>query len=485
MDSHQVPRRALYWALAVLAGPFVGVLLALVFLGELALGGAALGAAVAVAALWFPVRRHLSGLVRLVDRLGRLDAASAPERVHLESPLVSRRLASSIADSTAALHQRLGELATSGASAAAVMDNLPDPVIAIDGARRIVRASRGTTAILGVDPVGSDLVTALRDPGVLEAAERVIATSEPEEVDFQIAGSDLELAARIAALPEPAPDGTVALIAVTDVTAIRSHGRTRADFVANASHELRTPISVLLGCIETLRGSARQDAAASDRFLEMMDTQTQRMSRLVNDLLSLSRIELNEHLPPSSTVPLSSVIPPVVDSLQFAARSRRIDVTIDSDIPAPGVVGDRDELTQLFQNLIDNAIKYGAEGSSVRIAIGDGTMRKSGGPDAGGRRHPGRGLGRGRRHSAGTPSAPDGAVLSGGYGALAGDGRHRAGARDRQAHRQPAPGSARHRERARRRQRVHRELAARAAGTGSLSAARRRCHCHQIVTKVS
>ncbi len=378
MDSHQVPRRALYWALAVLAGPFVGVLLALVFLGELALGGAALGAAVAVAALWFPVRRHLSGLVRLVDRLGRLDAASAPERVHLESPLVSRRLASSIADSTAALHQRLGELATSGASAAAVMDNLPDPVIAIDGARRIVRASQGTTAILGVDPVGSDLVTALRDPGVLEAAERVIATSEPEEVDFQIAGSDLELAARIAALPEPAPDGTVALIAVTDVTEIRSHGRTRADFVANASHELRTPISVLLGCIETLRGSARQDAAASDRFLEMMDTQTQRMSRLVNDLLSLSRIELNEHLPPSSTVSLSSVIPPVVDSLQFAAQSRRIDLTIDSDIPAPGVFGDRDELTQLFQNLIDNAIKYGAEGSSVRIAIGDGTMESPG-----------------------------------------------------------------------------------------------------------
>ena len=380
MDSHQVPRRARYWALAVLAGPFVGVLLVLVLLGELALGAATLGAAVAVAALWLPVGRHLSGVARLVDRLGRLDAASAPERVHLESPLVSRRLASSIADSTAALHQRLGELATSGASAAAVMDNLPDPVIAIDGARRIVRASRGTTAILGVDPIGSDLATALRDPGVLEAAERVIATGEPEEADFQIAGSDLEFAARVVALPEPAPDGTVALIAVTDVTAIRSHGRTRSDFVANASHELRTPISVLLGCIETLRGPARRDEAASDRFLEMMVTQTERMSRLVNDLLSLSRIELNEHLPPSTTVSLSSVIPPVVDALQFAAQSRGIDVSIDSEIEEPDVVGDRDELTQLFQNLIDNAIKYGAEGSSVRIAIGSGTLESAGGP---------------------------------------------------------------------------------------------------------
>ena len=374
MDSQQLPRRALYWALAVLAGPFVGLLLILALIGEIALDTAALAAVVAVAALWVPVRRHLSGLALFVGRLNRIDANSAPERLHLESPLASRRLASAFADSTAALHQRLGDLAASGASAETVLDNLPDPVIAIDGERRIVRASQGTTAILGVDPVGADLVAAVRDPGVLEAAERVIATGDPEEADFRIAGSDLELAARIAALPEPAPDGTVALIAVSDVTAIRRHGRTRADFVANASHELRTPISVLLGCIETLRGPARQDAAASERFLEMMNAQAERMSRLVNDLLSLSRIELNEHSPPSATVPLSSVIPPVVDSLQFAAQSRRIDMSIDGDIAEPSVIGDRDELTQLFQNLIDNAIKYGAEGSSVRIAIDDGTM---------------------------------------------------------------------------------------------------------------
>ena len=378
MDSHRVPRRALYWALTVLAGPSAGILLILAVAGEIALDTAAIAAVVAVAALWLPVRRHLSGLTRIADRLNRIDAGSAPERLHLESPLLSRRLASSFADSTAALHQRLGDLAASGASAETVLDNLPDPVIAIDGERRIVRASRGTTAILGVDPVGADLVAALRDPAVLEAAERVIATGEPEEVDFRIAGSDLELAARIAALPEPAPDGTLALIAVSDVTAIRSHGRTRADFVANASHELRTPISVLLGCIETLRGPARQDTAATDRFLEMMSVQAERMSRLVNDLLSLSRIELNEHFPPSSTIPLSTVIPPVVDSLQFAAQSRRIDVSIDSEIAASNVIGDRDELTQLFQNLIDNAIKYGAEGSSVRIAIDTATLEDSG-----------------------------------------------------------------------------------------------------------
>ena len=374
MDLHPVPRRALFWALAVLAGPFVGVLLALVLAGELGLGAAALAAAVGTAALWLPVARLLSGLARIADRLDRLDAGGAPERLHLDSPLVPRRLASSLADSTAALHQRLGGLAARGDSAEAVLDNLPDPVIAIDGARRIVRASLGTTAILGADPVGADLVAALRDPGVLEAAERVIATGDPEEAEFHLAGTDREFAARIAALPEPAPDGTVALIAVTDVTAIRRHGRTRADFVANASHELRTPISVLLGCMETLRGPAREDRAASERFIEMMGAQTERMGRLVDDLLSLSRIELNEHLPPSAAVSLSTVIPPVVESLQFAAESRRIAVSVDGALAEPGVIGDRDELTQLFENLIDNAIKYGAEGSSVRIAVGGGRL---------------------------------------------------------------------------------------------------------------
>ena len=127
MDSHQVPKRALYWALAVLAGPFVGVLLILALTGEIALGAAALAAVVAVAALWLPVRRHLSSLARVADRLNRIDAGRAPERLHLESPLLSRRLVSAFADSTAALHQRLGDLAASTASAETVLDNLPRP----------------------------------------------------------------------------------------------------------------------------------------------------------------------------------------------------------------------------------------------------------------------------------------------------------------------------------------------------------------------
>ncbi len=379
MDDFPLPRRALYRALAVLAAPFAGILLVLALAGELAPGWAAVAAGAAAAALWLPVRRHLSALTRLAARLDAEGTAGEEARRPLESPLVPRRLAASFADAEAAYRGRLRGLAARAASAESVLDNLPDPVIAIDRTRRIVRATRGTTAVLGgdpadVEPTGADLVTVLRDPGVLEAVERIAADGGAEEVDFLLPGSGREFAARIAALPEPAPDGAVAVVAVTDVTEARRHGRMRADFVANASHELGTPISVLLGCIETLRGAARDDPEASERFLGMMGEQTERMRRLVDDLLSLSRIELNEHNPPSARVSLAAMIPPVVDALQFAARSRGIEVTVDGDLAGSAVVGDGDELTQLFQNLIDNAIKYGAEGSTVRIAIGGGRL---------------------------------------------------------------------------------------------------------------
>jgi two-component system phosphate regulon sensor histidine kinase PhoR len=152
----------------------------------------------------------------------------------------------------------------------------------------------------------------------------------------------------------------------------------RADFVANASHELRTPLATLLGFVETLRGPARDDAAARERFLAIMHEQTQRMARLVADLLSLSRIELNEHTPPIGRVLLGEVVRTIIDSLELKAADKRMAIVVDAPPPGgeapirlddlPPVSGDDDELSQVFQNLIDNAIKYGRTDSTIRIA---------------------------------------------------------------------------------------------------------------------
>jgi two-component system phosphate regulon sensor histidine kinase PhoR len=142
----------------------------------------------------------------------------------------------------------------------------------------------------------------------------------------------------------------------------------RADFVANASHELRTPLATLSGFIETLQGQARDDPAARARFLSIMQTQATRMARLIDDLLSLSRIELNAYLRPSTRVDLRNIVRQVVDGLQTLARDREVEVRVSSADPLE-VLGERDELLRVFENLIENALKYAASGKRVDITL--------------------------------------------------------------------------------------------------------------------
>jgi two-component system phosphate regulon sensor histidine kinase PhoR len=147
----------------------------------------------------------------------------------------------------------------------------------------------------------------------------------------------------------------------------------RADFIANAGHELKTPLATLIGFIETLLGPAREDVAARERFLGIMREQAQRMARLVDDLLSLSRIELNEHVAPTDRVALAPVIDEVTRGLELRAAERGIRIVRALPADLPDVQGDRDELAQIFQNLIDNAVKYGRPHSEVRVTGGTGS----------------------------------------------------------------------------------------------------------------
>jgi two-component system phosphate regulon sensor histidine kinase PhoR len=143
----------------------------------------------------------------------------------------------------------------------------------------------------------------------------------------------------------------------------------RADFVANASHELRTPLASLSGFIETLQGSARNDPQARERFLDIMKAQANRMARLIDDLLSLSRIELKAHVQPESQVDLAPIVRQVADGLLTLARDRGVEIGIDLP-PEPLMVrADRDELIRVFENLVENALKYGASGKRVDIAL--------------------------------------------------------------------------------------------------------------------
>jgi two-component system phosphate regulon sensor histidine kinase PhoR len=143
----------------------------------------------------------------------------------------------------------------------------------------------------------------------------------------------------------------------------------RADFVANASHELRTPLAALLGFIETLQGPARNDTVAREKFLAIMQQQAARMARLIDDLLSLSRIELNAHLAPNTPVDLAPIVRQVADGLQTLARDRAVEIKLTTPPEPLVVLGDRDELIRALENLVENALKYGEAGKRVDITL--------------------------------------------------------------------------------------------------------------------
>ncbi len=261
----------------------------------------------------------------------------------------------------------------------AALDGLPDPHLVIEAggpveqaAPRIRFANGAAMTVLGVERSGQAVTAALRDPKVLEALEEVLSGAATQAVDYESAGAQTRhWRAFVAGLPT---DGVSrAVLRLRDETDSRRMEAMRMDFLANASHELRTPLAALAGFIETLRGPARNDEAARDRFLEIMSAQAERMGRLVADLLSLSRIEMNEYVPPTQEISLAGAVLDVFDATAGLAADRRITLCLEPPRPdSTMVIGDRDQLVQVVQNLMDNAIKYSPDGGEVRVRLDAG-----------------------------------------------------------------------------------------------------------------
>jgi two-component system, OmpR family, phosphate regulon sensor histidine kinase PhoR len=250
-----------------------------------------------------------------------------------------------------------------------ILDAIPEPVLVLRKDRRILHANKAVIDLLGHDPIDSDLTTAIRNPNVLEAAEEVLS-GEQETVTVDFArGAEVEqyLIARLVRLPGGRENGPMVVIALHDLTAIRKTMEMRADFVANVSHELRTPLSTVVGIIETLRGPAKDDRDAQEKFLALMDEQGARMTRLVEDLLSLSQIQANEHSRPKDIVRVQDIVPTVARMLESDAAKKSLRILVDVNEDLPPVMGDSDQILQVFQNLMHNAVKYGADGSVVQV----------------------------------------------------------------------------------------------------------------------
>ena len=291
-----------------------------------------------------------------------------PRRRPAPAGLLTRELASSIERVLRDGALDRTRLASERAELERAFDALPEPLLLLDAERRIVRANRAADSLLGGEVAGRHIAASLRNPQLIEAVEQTLEGGGRHEIEFTLpAPVERTFVARVEPLPEPREGGAAVLLALVDFTAVRRTDQMRADFVANASHEIRTPLATLMGFIETLQGSARDDAEARARFLVIMDQHGKRMARLVEDLLSLSRIEMNEHTPPTEAVPLPSLLGHVRNTLAWQAERRGVTVAIDTEDGLPSVFGDSDELTQVFLNLVDNAIKYGDAEGTVRI----------------------------------------------------------------------------------------------------------------------
>jgi two-component system phosphate regulon sensor histidine kinase PhoR len=242
---------------------------------------------------------------------------------------------------------------------AAIIEKLPDPLIVLGATRSVDRANEAARAAFG-----ADLPAVLRHPTLRGAIDRATAQNLMQTADLSL---PVPVAREVQATVIRLADGGLTVLVLSDRTRERAVERMREDFVANASHELRTPLASLVGFIETLRGPAADDPPAQQRFLGIMAEQATRMNRLIDDLLSLSRIELTEHQAPIGRFDAESVIRSIAAGFEPRLAERRMTLTLAVETDLPEVPGDVDQIEQVLQNLLDNAVKYGREGGVVQV----------------------------------------------------------------------------------------------------------------------
>lgn len=259
------------------------------------------------------------------------------------------------------------------AEGAATLAALDIPVMVLSGDASVLYQNRAAEKAFGEAAIGAHISARLRSPGILDMVSETIATNAPNQIEHsERLPSERVYIVRSAPVEfdeqQPA-DERFFVLSFRDISEVRRIDRMRSDFVANASHELRTPLASLRGFIETIQGPAKNDGKAQERFLGIMLDQATRMSRLVDDLLSLSRLELKSHIAPDQKVDLVPLLGHVRDSLAPLANDVGVEIVLHLPLRKTEVLGDHDELVQVFENLMENACKYGQEGKTVDVFL--------------------------------------------------------------------------------------------------------------------
>ncbi len=257
----------------------------------------------------------------------------------------------------------------------ALIDAVPMPLLRVGGDGRILAANPPARTLFGGDIVTRPFFAVFRQPALLERLDAALIAGEGGVARVTLTFGGREAVFRVTTTPlagsplASSGRGGGAVLAFEDLSALEQAEAMRRDFLANVSHELRTPLTALVGFIETLKGAARDDPAARARFLEIMEREAERMTRLVDDLLQLSRVEAEERMRPDPRIDLGPVLQGATAALRPLAEAAGMDLTL-TGVEAPILLrADADQITQVFLNLIENAIKYGQGGPEVTVEV--------------------------------------------------------------------------------------------------------------------
>ncbi|MCB2129279.1 MAG: two-component sensor histidine kinase [Rhodobacteraceae bacterium] len=246
---------------------------------------------------------------------------------------------------------------------------VPQPLVLFDSKERVLAANGPAEAFFGAALEGRECSSFMRHPDFLTSLETALVARDTLTKRFKYVSKGAETQLLVIFSPLTVDGRPVALAAIEDLTSAEQTATMRRDFIANVSHELRTPLTALVGFIDTLRGAARDDPAARDRFLGIMEREAGRMMRLVNDLLSLSRVEAEERRRPDQAIDILALVRSVLQSQRDGARKSGVEISLHHDQEAYRVRADGDQIAQVLHNLVENAVKYGGAGGSVAVSL--------------------------------------------------------------------------------------------------------------------
>ena len=361
----QIPLSKLIKAVGLISAAPAVVILVYALSGRMTFEHAILGIIAIVLATTFFIHPYISNIIALTDYVRKLAEDKKADEPDLSFLNNLEELSGAVAQLNKSWENRKNQLEAAVTENKIVIEVLPDALFILDKDQRIIRTNGMARHIFGYRITHQRIEEVLPIPELLNAIQNV---KQVREVEFHITEREIkrDYYAKVTKFPANSPSSTDMIVTLHDLTELKQIRKMRADFVANASHEMKTPLASIIGLVETMQTSAKNDIEAQAEFLQIMSGQAARMKTLIEDLLSLSKIEADTS-PPDKDADIAKIINDAKKHLEWAAKQKNVEIVINFKDEIPKMLGDENQLSQVLINLIGNSIKYGNSDSDVVV----------------------------------------------------------------------------------------------------------------------